>query len=60
MKWFVYSMLPVCDDTCREVAMDPKDELLVCKISGHCFESMMSPEELEPDPVSISFMYLIC
>ncbi|KAJ4707602.1 F-box protein SKIP31 [Melia azedarach] len=40
----------VCDDTCREVAMDPKDGLLVCKISGHCFDCMMSPDESEADP----------
>lgn len=52
-------MLPVCDDTCREVAMDPKDGILVCKISGHCFERLMSPDELEPDPVSRNFLYLL-
>lgn len=40
----------VCDDTCREMAMDAKDGIMVCKISGRCFEMLMSPDELEPDP----------
>lgn len=35
--------------------MDPKDGLLVCKISGHCFDCMMSPDESEADPVSRNF-----
>ncbi|KAJ7953285.1 F-box protein SKIP31 [Quillaja saponaria] len=39
----------VCDDTCREVIMDPSDELLVCTISGHCFDRLLSPAEMEPD-----------
>ncbi|GMY33620.1 F-box protein SKIP31 isoform X2 [Fagus crenata] len=39
----------VCDDTCREVVMDPTDELLVCKISGHCFDRLLSAAEMEPD-----------
>lgn len=39
----------VCDDTCREVIMDPTSELLVCTISGHCFECLLSPAEMEPD-----------
>ncbi|KAL9427535.1 hypothetical protein AB3S75_029676 [Citrus x aurantiifolia] len=40
----------VCDDTCREMSMDPEDGILVCKISGHCFEMLMPTYELEPDP----------
>ncbi|XP_061341750.1 F-box protein SKIP31 isoform X2 [Gastrolobium bilobum] len=39
----------VCDDTCREVIMDPTNELLVCTISGHCFDRLLSPAEMEPD-----------
>ncbi|KAL3844397.1 hypothetical protein ACJIZ3_001800 [Penstemon smallii] len=39
----------VCDDTCKEVIMDPTNELLVCTISGRCFDSLLSPAELEPD-----------
>lgn len=40
----------VCDDTCREVVLDPTNGLLVCTISGHCFDSMLlSPDEMEPD-----------
>lgn len=39
----------VCDDTCREAISDPKNELLVCRISGHCFDIILSPDEMEPD-----------
>lgn len=40
-------LFPVCDDTCREVVMDPSNELLVCTISGHCFDRLLSPGEME-------------
>lgn len=40
----------VCDDTCREVILDPANELLVCTISGHCFDRLLSPSEIEMDP----------
>lgn len=39
----------VCDDTCREVVTDPINGLLVCTISGHCFDRMLSPSEMELD-----------
>ncbi|KAL6979993.1 hypothetical protein U1Q18_021644 [Sarracenia purpurea var. burkii] len=39
----------VCDDTCREAVLDPANELLVCTISGHCFDRLLSPAEMEPD-----------
>ncbi|CAN4077208.1 unnamed protein product [Withania somnifera] len=40
----------VCDDTCREIVLDPTNGLLVCTISGHCFDRMLlSPDEMEPD-----------
>ncbi|XVF52153.1 hypothetical protein PTKIN_Ptkin04bG0241900 [Pterospermum kingtungense] len=39
----------VCDDTCREVTLDPNNELLVCTISGHCFDRLLSPSEMELD-----------
>ncbi|XP_043696912.1 F-box protein SKIP31 [Telopea speciosissima] len=42
----------VCDDTCREVILDPTSQLLVCTISGHCFDRMLSPAEMEPDAES--------
>ncbi|RXH91003.1 hypothetical protein DVH24_020026 [Malus domestica] len=42
----------VCDDNCREVVMDPANELWVCTISGHCFGRLLSPEEMESDAVS--------
>ncbi|XLR35601.1 hypothetical protein S83_063501 [Arachis hypogaea] len=38
----------VCNDTCREVIMDPTNELLVCTILGHCFDRFLSPSEMEP------------
>ncbi|KAK9276232.1 hypothetical protein L1049_005763 [Liquidambar formosana] len=42
-------LVHVCDDTCREVVLDPTNELLVCTISGHCFDRLLSPAEMEPD-----------
>jgi hypothetical protein len=39
----------VCDDTCKEVILDPTNELLVCTISGHCFDRLLCPSEIEPD-----------
>ncbi|KAH6790985.1 hypothetical protein C2S51_005991 [Perilla frutescens var. frutescens] len=39
----------VCDDTCKDVIMDPTNELLVCTISGRCFDRLLSPDEMEPD-----------
>ncbi|KAM1021199.1 hypothetical protein ACFX13_043077 [Malus domestica] len=39
----------ICDDNCREVVMDPANELWVCTISGHCFGRLLSPEEMESD-----------
>ncbi|CAH9077589.1 unnamed protein product [Cuscuta europaea] len=39
----------VCDDTCKEVVLDPSNELLVCTISGHCFDRMLSPSEIDLD-----------
>ncbi|XP_057477259.1 F-box protein SKIP31-like [Actinidia eriantha] len=39
----------VCDDTCREAVLDPTNELLVCTISGHCFDRLLSPAEMEMD-----------
>ena len=52
----------VCDDTCKEVVADPANELLVCTISGRCFDRLLSPSEMEPDAVSnfpfVSFLVL--
>ncbi|KAL0297434.1 UNVERIFIED_CONTAM: F-box protein SKIP31 [Sesamum radiatum] len=39
----------VCDDTCKEVIMDPTNELSVCTISGRCFDILLSPAEMEHD-----------
>lgn len=49
---------PVCDDTCREFILDPNNELLVCTISGHCFDRLLSPSEMELDLVSRNSLYL--
>lgn len=51
---FMFFLVPVCDDTCREVILDPNNELLVCTISGHCFDRLLSPSEMELDAVSKS------
>ena len=32
--------------------MDPANELWVCTITGHCFDRLLSPEEMESDAVS--------
>ncbi|MCO5567134.1 hypothetical protein L7F22_020820 [Adiantum nelumboides] len=37
----------VCDDTCRETVLDPSNDLLVCTISGRCFDRWLSAEEEE-------------
>ncbi|PIA40279.1 hypothetical protein AQUCO_02500164v1 [Aquilegia coerulea] len=39
----------VCGDTCREVVMDTFTGLWVCTVSGHCFDTLLSPAETEPD-----------
>ncbi|KAL3500166.1 hypothetical protein ACH5RR_039259 [Cinchona calisaya] len=39
----------VCDDACKEIVADPANELLVCTISGRCFDRLLSPAEMEPD-----------
>ncbi|KAL6348339.1 hypothetical protein AAG906_005640 [Vitis piasezkii] len=38
----------VCDDTCREVVMDTANDIVVCTISGHCFDRLLVSDE-EPD-----------
>ncbi|KAK4845106.1 hypothetical protein QYF36_000959 [Acer negundo] len=41
----------VCDGACRAVELkNPTNELLVCKISRHCFDLLLSCVETEPDP----------
>lgn len=53
------SSFSVCDDTCRDTIMDPTNELLVCTISGRCFDRLLSPAEMEPDIVSPNFILLL-
>ncbi|KAJ7554098.1 hypothetical protein O6H91_06G124600 [Diphasiastrum complanatum] len=40
----------VCDDTCREIVLDPSNDLLVCTVSGRCFDRWLSPAEEETEP----------
>lgn len=40
--------------------MDPNDEQLVCTISGHCFDSLLLPDAMEPDTVSTLQSSLNC
>jgi hypothetical protein len=35
----------VCDDSCREIVLDPSNELLVCTVSGRCFDRWLTPAE---------------
>lgn len=35
----------VCDDACREFVLDQSSGLLLCTISGHCFERWLCPED---------------
>jgi hypothetical protein len=35
----------VCDDTCKETVLDSSNELLVCTVSGRCFDRWLSPAE---------------
>jgi hypothetical protein len=50
---FVWVMGAVCDDSCREIVLDPSNELLVCTISGRCFDRWITPaEEDDAEPVS--------
>ncbi|KAK3131242.1 hypothetical protein QOZ80_6BG0503930 [Eleusine coracana subsp. coracana] len=35
----------VCDDACREFVLDQSSGLLLCTISGHCFERWLCPDE---------------
>lgn len=39
----------MCDDTCKDVVADPANELLVCTISGRCFDRLLSPSEMDPE-----------
>ncbi|KAL1834694.1 F-box protein SKIP31 [Daucus carota subsp. sativus] len=40
----------VCDDNCKDASVDPANGLLVCTISGHCFDRLMSPsDEMDQD-----------
>ncbi|CAK9204284.1 unnamed protein product [Sphagnum troendelagicum] len=35
----------ICDDSCREIVLDPSNELLVCTVSGRCFDRWLTPAE---------------
>lgn len=45
------SLLAVCDETCRDAVLDQYSGLLVCTVSGQCFDRWLAPEE-ESDTVS--------
>eukprot|EP00898_Chlorokybus_atmophyticus_P005896 jgi/Chlat1/6307/Chrsp44S05790 len=40
----------VCDDTCRERVVDSSNGLLVCSISGRCFDRWLTEEEEAGQP----------
>ncbi|CAN6200551.1 unnamed protein product [Urochloa humidicola] len=35
----------VCDEACREFVLDQRSGLLLCTISGHCFERWLCPDD---------------
>ncbi|XP_025813520.1 F-box protein SKIP31 isoform X1 [Panicum hallii] len=35
----------ICDDACREFVLDQSSGLLLCTISGHCFERWLCPDD---------------
>ncbi|KAL3693366.1 hypothetical protein R1sor_007017 [Riccia sorocarpa] len=37
----------VCDDTCRETVLDPSNDLLVCTVSGRCFDRWLDGDDDE-------------
>lgn len=49
----------MCDDTCKEVVADPANELLVCTISGRCFDRLLSPSEMDPEVARIVVLLFI-
>ena len=38
-------LFAVCDEHCGETSIDPENQLLVCRISGHCFTAWVSGAE---------------
>lgn len=39
--------MAVCDDTCRETVLDPSNDLLVCTVSGRCFDRWLDGDDDE-------------
>ncbi|BFI10641.1 hypothetical protein MPTK1_3g16200 [Marchantia polymorpha subsp. ruderalis] len=37
----------ICDDTCRETVLDPSNDLLVCTVSGRCFDRWLDGDDDE-------------
>lgn len=57
VQFYSFGMYAVCDDTCRETVLDPSNELLVCTVSGRCFDRWLTPaEEDGAEPVSNLFI----
>lgn len=49
----------VCDDNCKDASVDPANGLLVCTISGHCFDRLMSPsDEMDQDAVRKEYLLI--
>jgi len=45
LKMFLFLFISVCDDACREFVLDQSSGLLLCTISGHCFERWLCPDD---------------
>lgn len=49
----------VCDDACREFVLDQSSGLLLCTISGHCFERWLCPDdEWDADDDTVSLLHI--
>lgn len=48
------SCLAVCGDSCGATVVDPQTELLVCAVSGRCFDRIIDEREDKGDEVGLS------
>ena len=56
LRW-CFSLVAVCDDTCKEL-ITPEDPLLVCTITGRCFDRVVSLSETDGETVSRFDIYM--
>lgn len=44
-EMFGFLLFSVCDEACREFVLDQSSGMLLCTISGHCFERWLCPDD---------------